>query len=359
MNTKVHIHNPLYNFLVEPKFRWCRHLILILFIGLVVSEDIYRIYGGKVSTFSLCKILGIYMAAYLSVIYLNIYRFIPKFLLKKKYVQYVLALTGTSAFLLFSKTLIEYFIHKINEIPFEQFLFLSEAQNSTMHLIYNYILIIIYITSISSVVFYKQWMLNIKKVEQLKAERFNSELNSLKNRISPDFLIDKLRRAAGYFLTDPQQASRILFQLSRVLRYQLYDSSREKVLLNSEIRYLNDYLTLEKECNSRFDFKITYPEYVRNYLIPSSLFISFVENSLKKLSATHENTWLHINFSVIDDILTFSVTDNRLMSESTDNKDDLRLVCRQLELMQNKEYSLSSEPDKYLNQHKTVFQYKL
>lgn len=359
MKTKVNIHNPLYIFLVDLKFRWLRHLILILFIGLVVSEDVYRVYGGKLSTLSLCKILGVYMTAYLSVIYLNIYWSIPKFLLKKKYVQYVLTLTGTSALLLFSKTLIEYFIHKINEIPFEQFLFLSETQNPTMHLVYNYILIIIYITSISSVVFYKQWMLNIKKVEQLKAEQFNTELNSLKNRISPDFLFDKLRHAAGYCLTNPLHASSILFQLSRVLRYQLYDSSREKVLLNSEIKYLNDYLTLEKECNGRFDFKITYPESVRNYLIPSSLLISFVENSLKKLPATHENTWIHINMSVIDDILTFSITDNRLISESTENKDDLRLVCRQLELMQNKEYSLSSEPDKYLNQHKTVFQYKL
>lgn len=359
MNTKIAIQNPLYNFLVEPKFRWFRHLILILFIGLVVSEDVYRIYGGKVSTLSLCKLLGIYMVAYLSVIYLNIYWSIPKFLLKKKYVQYVLTLTGTSALLLFSETSIEYFIHKINEIPFEQFLFLSEAQIPTMHLIYNYILIIIYITSISSVIFYKQWMLNIKKVEQLKAERFNSELNSLKNRISPDFLFDKLHQAAGYCLTNPLHASSILFKLSRVLRYQLYDSSREKVLLNSEIKYLNDYLTLEKECNDGFDFKITYPESVRNYLIPSSLLISFVENSLKNLSATNDNTWIHIDFNVTGDLFTFNITDNRFISESTDNKADLRLVCRQLELMQNKEYSLSSEPDKYLNQHKTVFQYKL
>lgn len=359
MNTKVAIQNPLYNFLVEPKFRWFRHLILILFIGLVVSEDVYRIYGGKVSTLSLCKLLGIYMVAYLSVIYLNIYWSIPKFLLKKKYVQYVLTLTGTSALLLFSETSIEYFIHKINKIPFEQFLFLSEAQNPTMHLIYNYTLIIIYITSISSVVFYKQWMLNIKKVEQLKAERVNSELNSLKNRISPDFLFDKLHQAAGYCLTNPLHASSILFKLSRVLRYQLYDSSREKVLLNSEIKYLNDYLTLEKECNGRFDFKITYPESARNHLIPSLLLISFVENSLKRLSVTNEHTWIHIDFSVTGDLLTFNVTDNRVVSENQDDKNNLQIIYRQLELMQNKKYSLSSGWDQHSNQYKTVFQYKL
>jgi len=299
------------------------------------------------------------MTAYLSIIYLNIYWSIPKLLLKKKYIQYILTLTVTSALLLFSKTLLEYSIHKYYDIPFEQFLFLSETQNPTMHLIYNYILIIIYITSISSVVFYKQWMLNIKKVEQLKAEQFNTELNSLKNRISPDFLFDKLRQAAGYCLTNPRKASSILFQLSRVLRYQLYDSSREKVLLNSEIKYLNDYLTLEKECNDRFDFKITYPESVRNYLAPPLLLISFVENSLKKLSEVNVNVWIHIDFSVTEDFLTFNVTDNRVISENPEDEGNQQLINRQLELMQNKEYSLTSGTDKYSNQYKTVFQYKL
>ncbi len=359
MNAKVDIHNPLYNFLVEPKFRWLRHLILILFIGLVVSDNTYRTYNGKVSSVSFYLILGVYMIAYLSVIYLNIYWSIPKLLLRKKYIQYVIILSATAGLLLFGINFIEYFVYSYKGIPFDQVGLFSEEQNPTIYLIYNYVLIIIYLTSISAVVFYKQWMLNVKKVEQLKAERFNSELSNLKNRISPDFLFDKLRRAAGYFLTNPQQASRILFQLSRVLRYQLYDSSRKEVLLNSEIKYLNDYLTLEKECNERFDFKITYPESARNYLIPSSLLILFVENSLKKLSEVNDNTWIHIDFSITGDILTFNVTDNRAMPENTKDKDSIRLIYRQLELMQNKEYSLSSEPDRYLNQFKTVFQYKL
>lgn len=359
MNSKVNIQNPLYSLLVEPKFRWFRHLILILFIGSVVSEDAYRIYKGIVSPVSLYIIMGISMIAYLFVIYLNIYWSIPKFLLKKKYIQYILILTGTSALLLSFSTFIVFFISKYKDIPFSQLLVLSEDQSLAIHLVYNYLLIIIYLTSISAVVFYKQWMLNVKKVEELKAERFNSELRNLKSRISPDFLFDKLRRAAEYCLTNPQKASRILFQLSRVLRYQLYDSSREEVLLNSEIKYLNDYLTLEKECNDMFDFKITYPESALNYLIPPSLLISFVENSLKKLSEANYDTWIHLDFKVINNTLTFNVTDNRAISESMEGKDGLELVYRQLELMQNKEYSLNSDSNKNLNQYRTVFQYKL
>lgn len=359
MKTEENIHNPLYDFLVDPKLRWIRHLILILFIGLVVSENTYRDYHGKVSAISFYLILGACLMAYLSVIYLNIYWFIPRFLQKKKYIQYVLILSGSAVILVFGITFMEYFVYSYNSIPFNQVGLFFEGQNPIMYLLYEYALIIIYLTSISAVVFYKQWMLNVKKVEQLNTERFNSELSNLKNRISPDFLFNKLRRVGEYCLTNPRQASRILFQLSHVLRYQLYDSSREDVLLNSEIKYLNDYLTLEKECNDRFDFKINYPESTRNYLIPSSLLISFVENSLKKLSKTNDNIWIYIDYSVTGDILTFNVTDNRALSESIEDKDNLQLVCRQLELMHNKEYSLSTEPDKNLNQYKTVFQYKL
>lgn len=359
MNTKVNIHNPLYNFLVKSKFRWLRYLVLIFFIGLVISDYIYIAYNGKFSMSVLHIILGIQIIIYLSVMCVNIYWAIPKFLLNKKYIQYILTLTGTSAFILLSKILIEYLMHQYYEMPFEQILFLFGDEKPMVRLMYDYELIIIYISSISSVVFYKQWMLNVKKVEQLKAERFNSELSSLKNRISPDFLFDKLRRAAEYCLTNSLRSSRILFQLSCVLRYQLYDSSREEVLLNSEIKYLNDYLTLEKECNDRFDFKITIPKSTRNYLIPPSLLISFVENSLKKLLAANDYTWIHIDFSVTGDVLTFNVTDNRVVTRKSEDKDNLQLIHRQLRLMQNKEYSLSSEADQNLNQYKTIFQYKL
>ena len=45
---------------------------------------------------------------------------------------------------------------------------------------------------------------------------------------------------------NPEEASKVLFKLEDLLRYQINDSSRERVALASDIRFLNDYLNLEK-----------------------------------------------------------------------------------------------------------------
>ena len=188
----------------------------------------------------------------------------------------------------------------------------------------------------------------------------NLKPNNLKNRISPDFLFDKLHQAAEYCLTEPSYTSRILLKLSHILRYQLYDSSREKALLSAEVKYLNNYLTLEKECNNKFDFKIIYPESTINYLIPTSLLISFIEDSLKMLSTKNSDTWINIDFKIIDNILTFIVTDNREILNNPKEINEYTSIYRRLHLIPNQEnYSVSSRIDKYQNQYKTIFQCRL
>lgn len=359
MITKINTHKLLYNLLIETKFRWFRHFVLILFIGVINLNYISGVYKEHHSIVNLYAILGFYMVAYLSIIYMNIYWAIPAFLLKRKYVEYILIFTGTLLFFSLWNISSDYYIHKYYDIPHGYFSVFFDGRDLAIGLVSTCLITLFYLTSISSVVFYKHWMLNIKKVEQLKSEQLNSELNNLKNRVSPDFLFDKLRRAAGYCFTTPPYTSRILLQLSRVLRYQLYDCSREMVLLSSEIKYLNDYLGLEKLCNEKFDYKITHLHSTTNYLIPPLLLISLVEDSLKKLAGQDGSILIKIEINITDAILTFNIIDNRFIADIREKAEDHLLLYRQLELMQNSGFSLSSNPDEYLNQYKTVFQYKL
>lgn len=360
MNIKVNIHNPLYNLLVEHKFRWLRHVILILSVVIIVLNYIYGTYKGNAETLNLYAISGIYMVVYLLVVYLNIYCAIPKLLLKKKYAEYILIFFGTSLFIPIGHISADYLIHAYYKIPYGSFSIFPEERNPFfIYLLYNVLSTLFYLTSVSSIVLYKYWMLNIIKVERLKAEQFNSELNNLKNRVSPDFLFDKLRKAGDYCFITPQYTSRILLQLGRILRYQLYDSSRKEVLLNSEIKYLNDYLGLEKLSNDKFDFKISQPRSTINCLIPPLLFISFVENSLKKLSGQDGHTRINIEFGITDSVLIFNITDNRNMTDIQDNIENKLLIYNRLSLIEKDKYSLSSEKDKGSGQYKTVFQFEL
>lgn len=189
----INIHSPLYNFLIEPKFRWLRHILLILSVGVAIFNEMLGVYKGKTDIINIYSISGIYILVYLLCIYLNIYWLIPKLLLKKKYIQYIFILSTTTLLLSVGHICAEYYIHRHYEIPFGYFSFFFDGRNQIISFIYTCLMTIVYFTSISTFVFYKYWMLNAQKVEQLKTEQLNSELNNLRSRISPDFLLDKLR----------------------------------------------------------------------------------------------------------------------------------------------------------------------
>ena len=83
-----------------------------------------------------------------------------------------------------------------------------------------------------------------------------SEVEQLKEQVSPELLFKTLHHSGELTLSEPEKASKMLMKLSQLLRYQLYDCSRTKVLLSSEINFLNNYLTLEQNSQAQFNYEL-------------------------------------------------------------------------------------------------------
>lgn len=348
-------HNPLYRFLMESKFRWCRHLVLVFSIAIILTNHIYIIYEGQTEIINIYGVMAGYILVYLSILYLNLFLLIPRLLLKAKYIEYILLLLGIIFIFSLGEIGAEYYIHKSNDIPFGQYSFFSPERNKFIDLFSNYFIYTLYLLSVSVVAFYKYWINNVEKVERLKTEQLHSELDNLKSRISTTFLLNKLHIAAQLCRIYPSKSSRILLQLSRILRYQLYDCSRESVLLSSEIKFLNDYLDLEKICNDNLDFKIITPSTLPSCFIPPLLLISIVEKSLKQLSGRENSVWINLGFNIVGEELIFTCTDNR---EVIEIPEDYSTLYKRLELLQNVKYKLSATSDKEQKQHKVILQYE-
>ena len=75
----------------------------------------------------------------------------------------------------------------------------------------------------------------------------------------------------------------MLMKLSQLLRYQLYDCNRAKVLLSSEITFLTNYLTLEQTSRPQFYYEFTSEGEVNRMLVPPLLFIPFVQYIVKAI----------------------------------------------------------------------------
>lgn len=124
-----------------------------------------------------------------------------------------------------------------------------------------------------------------KRLGDMAKEKAESELNFLKSQMNPHFLFNSLNSV--YFLIDKKNtdARNALHKFSEMLRYQLYEVKDEKIPIEKEISYIQDYIDLQKlrsEDNCQVEFTIT-PE-VSGFMIEPLLLVPFVENSFKHLS---------------------------------------------------------------------------
>lgn len=351
----IELNNPLFHFLINSKFRWCRHLVFIFSIGIILTNHIFLTYEGQTDFINIYAITISYIVVSLLIMYINLYLFIPHLLLRGRYLEYTLVLVAVLSLIISGNIYAEYKIHEYYQIHFGRYSIFSETQSKIISIVYSFVIFALYLISVAAIVFYKHWLLNSKKLDQLKAKQIQTDLDNFKNRISTTFLLDKLSKAAEQCSIKPTNVSRILLQLSQVLRYQLYDCNRENVLLSSEIKFIENYLTLEQICNDRLTFSVSRPKSLLNRFVPPLLFISFIEDALSVLAQQDGESSISIEFSISDDTLTFVCSDNRKGSITKENL----TISNRLELLQNKKYNMSSQFENATNQYKLVFQYQL
>ncbi|WP_246485120.1 sensor histidine kinase [Chitinophaga qingshengii] len=199
----------------------------------------------------------------------------------------------------------------------------------------------------SSIKLFQKGMMDKQLIYELEQSKTNAELEQLKNQINPHFLFNMLNNANVLTKKDPEKASQVLMKLSDLLRYQLYDSARDKVLLTSDIHFLEDFLNLEKVRRDSFDFLISKEGDLSGVQIPPLLFISFVENAVKHNNDATRPSYVDLYFVVSDDELFFKCINSKPMLTSAGNAGGLGLanVKRRLELLFPAAHRLNIEDD--------------
>lgn len=78
----------------------------------------------------------------------------------------------------------------------------------------------------------------------MERSRSEAELQNLKSQLNPHFLFNTLNNIYSLIQLDPDRAQQTVHDLSRLLRYVLYDSSRPTVPLKAEMDFLGNYIEL-------------------------------------------------------------------------------------------------------------------
>lgn len=186
-----------------------------------------------------------------------------------------------------------------------------------------------------------------KKMAELAKEKAEAELSFLKSQINPHFLFNSIN--AVYFLIDKEnkEAREALHRFSEMLRYQLYEAGGNKIPIEKEIDFLNDYVQLQKlrkDDHYKVEFKAAAD--VKGFSIEPLLLLSFVENAFKHLShRQHDVNFVQIQLHRLNGELLFNVTNSKEEQQAAEMPGGIGLknVQRRLELLYPGKYVLQIE----------------
>lgn len=235
------------------------------------------------------KVLGVSA----SVVYANLYLLFPKYFFKKYYLVYSLLLFLSIGFGALTLIVILPFGNATYTIPIFQ------------HFINLFFIVLI----TSSFKFFREYSRKQELLIKSENEQLKTELSLLKAQVNPHFLFNTLNNLYGLITQNQnQKASEITLKLSDLMRYLLESSKTEQVSVHKEIKFLEDYLALEKiRLSKKASIKFETALSKNEVFIAPLLFIPLVENAFKHglQTVNEEDNFAHFSLSVQENQLFF------------------------------------------------------
>ena len=275
--------------------------------------------------------------------YFHVYFLLPKLLFQKKIISYIVFFfIALAVFYLVRTELIFLFINE-NVWP--------ESQTPQRAYAFNHILVVsligIYDIALATTLkLTTSWIVDRRRMEDLKSMQLKTELQFLKAQIQPHFFFNTLNNLYALTLEKSAKAPDVVLKLSKIMEYVLYDAKEPKTTLIKEIKYIQNYIDLEKlRHQDNVNVKIEMKGNLDNCVVPPLLFLPFIENCFKH--GTKEGNILDvlIKFSVVNNVLTFYAKNSFIASLVDEKQHGIgnKNVLRRLELLFADKYSYQSK----------------
>lgn len=189
----------------------------------------------------------------------------------------------------------------------------------------------------------------LEKESLMKANAEN-QLAYLKTQINPHFYMNMLNNIHGMIEIDPEKAQMMVIDMSQLMRYMLYESSRPWIPLSQEVKFLRNYMNLMRQRFPADKVGVTAElpseEEMRGVALPPLLFLVFIENAFKHGVSYREDSFVVVRVEVSDGTVRFSCMNSNHSGSGADSASTgigLRNARRRLELIYGDSASLDIE----------------
>jgi LytS/YehU family sensor histidine kinase len=206
--------------------------------------------------------------------------------MKKKYLWYILSVTGLVLFMIALPLLLRPDIQPYAGSP--DAALRTPGMNKPMQkpplMIFadNFIICILLLGAGTALSMMKKWLSEEKLRKDVEKEQLKTNLALLRHQVSPHFFMNTLNNIHSLIEMDSAKAQDAIERLSTLMRYLLYDSARNTIELKKEIEFIHSFISLMQLRHSdEVDVKTVIPEQISDAQIPPMLFISLIENAFK------------------------------------------------------------------------------
>jgi sensor histidine kinase YesM len=310
---------------------WSLILIFPYLIKISVEHDSNSHADKNAGNFYMAFALQNLMRALL--FYLNAYLFIPKLAYARRFGQYLTALLVTFCLL----TAWNRFIYTLF-MPDLHFRIWS-------YVLFELPIFIFMVTGSTAFRVVADKIREQQRAKERETENLKTELSFLRSQVSPHFMFNVLNNMVALARKKSDLLEPSLIKLSSLLRYMLYETDEEKVLLEKEIEYLKSYIELQAQrFGKNVDIQSTFEPVTDGFVIEPMLLIPFVENAFKHGTGLVPQAQIDIRLNLSDSRLHFCVR-NRYNETGTWEKDKtsgigLTNVKRRLNLLYPNGHSL-------------------
>lgn len=188
----------------------------------------------------------------------------------------------------------------------------------------------------------QEWFKSEQQREVLKVENLNAELKFLKSQINPHFLFNCLNTIYSLAHKHSAQTEHAIVKLSTIMRYMIYESNEDKVLLQQELQYLEDYIDIQR-LRLPEDIVVDYAVQGNpvGLKIEPMLLVPFVENAFKHGISYAEPSFIAIALAIEKNQVRL-VVENSLFRQRVAEKGGIGLqnVRKRLELLYTEDHEL-------------------
>lgn len=159
-----------------------------------------------------------------------------------------------------------------------------------------------------------------KEKEALEKAHIESQLNHLKNQISPHFFLNTLNNIHALMELSKEMAEDAIIRLSDLMRYLLYDSNQAWVPLEMEKTFIENYFSLMRmRISEKVSFQVEISLLDERRQIPPLLFLALIENAFKHGVSYLEPSYIHFRWQT-DETHSFIEIENSLHPAKSSSK---------------------------------------